>query len=87
MTETIDALPQRPRLSLDVDSAFLEQVRRAAADHEVTVRQYVLTAIEERLRLDHAARPAEPLTAATDPLLADLWDNPNDAAYDRPSPR
>ncbi len=60
MTERSDALPRRPRLSLDVNSAFLELLRRTAPRHEVSVREYVLAAIEERLRLDHASRSVAP---------------------------
>ena len=60
-------------------------VRLAAAKHDRTVRQYVLEAIEERLREDlgdeNEAMLA--LTAKTDPVLAELWDNKKDAEYDR----
>jgi hypothetical protein len=43
-----------------------------------------LEAIEERLRQDLGAEVEGELalTAMTDPVLAHLWDNPKDAAYD-----
>ena len=42
------------------------------------MRQYCVEAIEHRL----AEEPAEYLTAAADPVLAELWDNEDDAVYD-----
>ncbi len=51
----------------------------------MSVRQYVVEAIEERLR-DDLGDEGEwllALHAKADPLLADLWDNRRDAAYDR----
>jgi hypothetical protein len=55
----------------------------------VTVRQYVLEAIEERLREDLRDEGQEllVLNATADPLLAELWDNRRNAAYDRLRPR
>jgi hypothetical protein len=45
----------------------------------------VLNAIEERLREDLGDGSEEvlALTGKADPVLADLWDNPRDAKYDR----
>jgi len=42
------------------------------------MRAYVTETIELRL----AEEPAEYLTAEADPVLAELWDNEDDAAYD-----
>ena len=42
------------------------------------MRRYCVEAIERRL----AEEPAEYLTAAEAPVLAELWDNEDDAAYD-----
>jgi hypothetical protein len=49
------------------------------------VRAYVVEAIEERLREDLGEEPESvfALRADADPVLAELWDNPTDAAYDR----
>ncbi len=49
------------------------------------MRQYVLEAVEERLQEDlgDEGKRVLALTAKADPVLADLWDNPKDAAYDR----
>ncbi|MBI4522464.1 MAG: hypothetical protein HY695_01485, partial [Deltaproteobacteria bacterium] len=60
-------------------------LRLAAAKHDLTVRQYVLEAIEERLREDLGEQDEGmlTLTAKADPVLAELWDNPKDSEYDR----
>ena len=61
------------------------RLRLAAAKRDLTIRQYVLEAIEERLREDlgDEVEGMLTLTAKADPVLAALWDNPRDAAYDR----
>jgi len=43
-----------------------------------------LEAIEERLHVDLGYEGEEifALTAKTDPVLAELWDNPKDSKYD-----
>ena len=49
------------------------------------MQQYVLEAIEERLREDlgDEGEGMLALTAKADPVLAELWDNEKDAEYDR----
>ncbi len=79
------SLPKRPRISIDVVPETRRRLRLAAAKRDLTVRQYILDALEERLRED-LGREADgllALTADADPVLARLWDNPRDAAYDR----
>ena len=51
---------------------------------DVTVGEYILEALEERLHQDLPDERAGMLSmnAASDPLLSDLWDNPRDARYD-----
>jgi hypothetical protein len=60
-------------------------LRLAAATHDLSIRRYVLQAIEERRREDlgEDAEGVASLTATTDPVLANLWDNRKDAEYDR----
>ena len=48
----------------------------------MTVRKYVLDALLARLDDDLRGAVGE-LNAASDPVLAELWDNGRDAAYDR----
>lgn len=85
MARPMNASARRPRISIDVDPEFRHRLRLAAAKQDVTVRQYLLEAIAARLRQDagdeHEGTVV--MTAAVDPVLAELWNNPEDAAYDR----
>lgn len=85
MTDAIGAKPKRPRISVDIEPTLRRQLRLAAARKDITIKQYVIEAIVERLRRDtrESADASDVLTAATDPVLADVWDNEFDAAYDR----
>ena len=75
---------KRPRISVDVPPIVRRRLRLAAARRDLTVRQYLLEAIEERLREDlDDTDGALALTSKTDPVLAELWDNRRDAQYDR----
>jgi hypothetical protein len=76
---------KRPRISLDVAPAVRRRIRLAAARREVSVRQYLLDAVRDRLREDLGDDGEElvALNAKADPVLASLWDNDKDAAYDR----
>jgi uncharacterized protein (DUF1778 family) len=84
MPRAMQSSVQRPRISVDVLPEVRRRLRLAAAKRDLTVRQYVLEAIEERLREDVGEEAQlTALTARTDPVLAELWDNPRDATYDR----
>jgi uncharacterized protein (DUF1778 family) len=85
MGRSMEASAKRPRISIDVQLAVRRRLRLAAAKRDLTVQQYVLDAIEERLREDLGDEGDEVLglTAKADPVLAELWDNPRDAKYDR----
>jgi uncharacterized protein (DUF1778 family) len=74
---------ERQRLEIAIDRDVASRLKKAAAQRDLTVRQYVLHAIEERIGAD-LSRPDMVMTAQTDPVLAELWNNPRDAAYDRP---
>lgn len=75
--------PEGSRISLDVDPSFHRLVERAAAVHHQTLDQYVLEAINDRLREDGGGESdADAMTASADPVLAELWNNPKDAGYD-----
>lgn len=80
-----NSLPKRPRISIDVDLEVRRRIRLAAAKRDLTVRDYVLGAVDDWLNQDlgDGAEDVLALTAAADPVLAGLWDNPKDAAYDR----
>lgn len=83
MPRPMESTAKRPRISVDVDPGVRRRLRLAAAKRDLTVRRYVLEAIEERLREDLGDDSEEILTAKTDPVLATLWDNRRDAEYDR----
>lgn len=85
MGRPMESLPKRPRISVDVLPEVRRRLRLAAAKRDLTVREYVLEAIEERLREDLGEEDegALTLTAKADPVLAELWDNPKDSEYDR----
>lgn len=84
MVRTAAGPARRPRISIDIEPEVRRQLDAAAAEHDVTVSQYVRDAIAARLGHDAAPDGADAgaLTAASDPTLAELWDNPHDAAYD-----
>jgi uncharacterized protein (DUF1778 family) len=85
MGRPMESSTKRPRISVDVLPEVRRRLRLAAAKRDLTVRQYVLEAIEERLREDLGEEEAGvlALTAKADPVLAELWDNPKDSGYDR----
>ena len=85
MARSMEASAKRPRISIDVQPAVRQRLRLAAAKHDLTVGQYILEALEERLREDlgEGDEGMLALTAKADPVLAELWENERDAAYDR----
>ena len=85
MARPMESSAKRPRISIDVIPEVRRRLRLAAAMRDLTIRQYVLEAIEERLREDlgDESKGVLTLTGKADPVLAELWDNPRDSAYDR----
>jgi len=84
MPRDIQNTAKRPRISVDVDPEIRRQIRLAAAKRDVSVRQYITDALREQLREDlgEYEERLTALTATADPVLATLWDNDKDAAYD-----
>jgi hypothetical protein len=66
------------RLTLDVPSHLHGEIKVMAARSKTSMRDYCVQAIEHRIREDKS----EYLTAEEAPLLAELWDNDEDAVYD-----
>ena len=89
MARPLESQAKRPRISVDVRPEVRRRLRLAAAKRDLTIRQYVLEAIEERLREDlgDEGEGLLALTAQADPVLAELWDNQKDSEYDRVQPR
>jgi len=79
---------KRARLTLDLPVEVKRRLRLVAAHYGVSVLEYILQAVEERLAEDWQEMAEYEgllaLTARDDPVLAELWDNEKDAAYDRP---
>ena len=77
----------RARLSIDVPHEARRRIHIAAAKRDQSIRDYVWEAVEARLKRDLAdelsAADLVALSERADPLLADLWDNRKDAAYDK----
>jgi len=85
MARPVESSAKRPRISIDVQPEIRRRLRLAAAKRDLTLRQYVLEAIEDRLREDlgDGSEGMLALTAKADPVLAEVWDNRRDAEYDR----
>ncbi len=77
----------RVRLTVDVPPEMKRRLRLVAARRDVSLRQYVIKVLEERLAQDMNAELLDlenlmALTVQADPVLAELWDNERDAVYD-----
>ncbi len=75
------------RLTVNVPLELKQRVQLVCARRQLSVREYLTKALEERLASD-LTLPSEgssllALTARADPVLAELWANEKDAAYDR----
>ena len=74
-------------MTVDLPADLKRRLRLIAAQRDVSIRQYVLETVEERLAQDWVELAEQEgllaLTAQADPVLAALWDNEKDAAYDR----
>ena len=85
MPRSLESSAKRPRISVDVLPQLRRRLRLAAAKRDLTVQQYILETIEARLQQDlgDEFQVVLALTAKSDPVPADLWDNQRDAEYDR----
>ena len=77
---------KRTRLTIELPVDMKRRLRLVAAQRDISMRQYLLETIEQQLEKDWM-EPAEQegllaLTTQVDPVLAELWDNKKDAAYD-----
>ena len=84
MGRSVAQTAKRTRISIDVVPGVRRRLQLAAAKRDLTVGQYVLEALEEQLRADlgDGSDGILALTAKADPVLAKLWANEKDAAYD-----
>lgn len=81
----VSTTERRARLTIDVPANTRRRVRLAAAKRDLSIRDYVIEVLDERLREDLGDEHAEvgdALTEQSDPVLGQLWHNAADAAYD-----
>lgn len=72
-------MAEKARLTLDIDPALHSRLKIAAARKRTSIRKLCISAIERELGEEPERRY---LTAEEAPLLAELWDNEDDAVYD-----
>lgn len=70
------------RISFEVEPEIHRAVRVTAAAKGVTVRQFMLEALEEHLRQEANRRDSEEVFGISLPALERDWDNDLDAEYD-----
>lgn len=70
------------RISFEVEPELHRAVRVAAASRGMTVRRFMLEALEEYMRREADRRDTEEVFAISLPALARDWDNELDAEYD-----
>ncbi len=70
---------RRPRLSIEVDPELRRQLKIAAAQHDVTIREYVLAAVKRALE----AEDREGWSGLSEPAFARDWHSEADEVYDR----
>ncbi|HEX9618074.1 MAG TPA: hypothetical protein VGA03_11745 [Anaerolineales bacterium] len=78
---------KRTRLTIDLSAEIKQRLRLLSASQDISMREYVLETLEEKLARDWAELREQEglltLSGQADPVLAELWDNEKDAAYDR----
>jgi hypothetical protein len=78
---------RRARFSIDVSREARRRIRIAAAKRDKSIHEYVWEAVEARLKHDLvdelSAADLVPLNERADPVLAAVWNNPKDSAYDK----
>src|SRR3990172_4693293 len=85
--DTMGKTDKRTRLTIDLSAEIKQRLRLLSASQNISMREYVLETLEEKLARDWAELREQEglltLSGQADPVLAELWDNEKDAAYDR----
>ncbi|MGH9199142.1 MAG: hypothetical protein ACRD1T_25855 [Acidimicrobiia bacterium] len=71
-------MTEKARLTLDLPPEVHARLKIAAVKKRTSMREYCTNAIVHRL----SEESIDYLTAESDPVLAELWDNDDDAVYD-----
>lgn len=74
---------KRHRMSIDVIAEEHRQIKIYAAVHGETIREYVLESVRERLNREKENAQLTAMTTKIDRALAEVWDNEEDAEYDK----
>lgn len=70
---------RKPRLSIEVDGDLRRRLKIAAAQRDVTVREFVLAAVERALE----AETGQGWSRLSEASFARDWDSESDNIYDR----
>lgn len=75
----------RERVSIDVRPEEHRQIKLFATLSGQTIREFVLESVRARMHREQEAQEVSALTKHldADPVLKSLWENEQDAAYDR----
>lgn len=79
----IKKIEEKGRLSIDIGIEEHKQIKMLAASQGKSIREYVLETIRERLKQE--TKDVHQLSGhlEEDVVLKELWDNNQDAAYDK----
>ncbi|MGQ9627469.1 MAG: hypothetical protein ACUVV0_11265 [Anaerolineae bacterium] len=69
-------------MTITVELTF-EQLVRAVKSLSPQERETLFVLLQQLLKEQAEEQPLLAMTAQADPVLAELWNNPKDAAYDR----
>lgn len=71
-------MAEHARLTIDIDPVLHRKLKTLAAQRGITMRELCVRAIQHEVNEERK----DYLTAEEAPLLAELWDNDEDAVYD-----
>jgi hypothetical protein len=69
---------QRTRLAFDVDVELYKELKDLAAQKGMSIDEFCNLTLDWRVQIEKTGY----LSTETAPLLAELWDNEEDAVYD-----
>ena len=70
------------RLSIEMLPEEHKKIKAYAALHEKSMREYVLEALQERIKQEGEEGQLLAMMSEPSPVLKELWDNKKDSAYD-----
>jgi uncharacterized protein (DUF1778 family) len=71
---------RKPRIVVEVDPELRRRIKMAAAAHDETIREYMVTVVLRRLEEDVASSSWSALSSVA---FARDWDSQEDAVYDQ----